>query len=110
MHFVDKFYWIMNHPLGRNPDEYYENEIEIMPQLVNPLTKEIDDGQSKNTEVAYWVEFSYKDKTPEEAKGYLGEECSFHDWELDTGAETYEKAVENLFSLVLKKYGEYEID
>ena len=110
MNFVDKFYYIMNHPLDRDPKDYYENDIEIMPQMVNPETKEIDCDASKNTEVAFWVEFSYQDKTPEEHVGYLGETCSFHDYELNTGAETYEKAVEKLFDLVIAKYGYCEAD
>ena len=49
-HFVDKYYWIMDHPLNRVSEiNFFQNEIDIQPQLVNPMTNEIDMDDSRNT-------------------------------------------------------------
>ena len=101
-HFVDKYYWIMDHPLKRGSDIYFgQNEIDIQPQLVNPVTNEVDMDGSLNTKVEFWVELSYFD---------LDEDCMCHDYRFDCGGESYEEAVEALFQLVYDKFGDYITD
>ena len=98
-HFVDKYYWIIDHPLNRVSDIcFFQNEIDIQPQLVNPMTNEIDMDDSRNTKVEFWVEFSYFDV-----------ECgaNAHDMEFDCGRDSYEEAVEALFQLVYNNFGDY---
>jgi len=116
-HWVNKYYWILNHPLDRDMNNHevativhgWGNEIEVSPQTVNPLTKEIDQDESKNTEVAFWIEFSYYDRVSEEDREWFNDDVvSFHDWEMDCGAETYEGAIELLFNMIYDKYGDYE--
>ena len=98
-HFVDKYYWIMDHPLKRVSDIYFgQNEIDIQPQLVNPVTNEVDMDDSLNTKVEFWVEFSYFD---------VECEANAHDIEFDCGGDSYEEAVEALFQLVYNKFGDY---
>ena len=100
-HFVDKYYWIMDHPLNRVSEiNFFQNEIDIQPQLVNPMTNEVDRDDSLNTKVEFWVEFSYFD---------VECEANAHDIEFDCGGDSYEEAVEALFQLVYDKFGDYNM-
>jgi len=116
-HWVNKYYWILNHPLDRDMGDvkvkawahFRGNEIEVSPQLVSPITKTVVADAAKNTEVAFWIEFNYYDRVSEEDRGWFNEDIvSFHDWEMDCGAETYEGAIELLFNMIYDKYGDYE--
>ena len=103
-HFVDKYYWIVNHPLNRNLSNRIisANEIGVLPSLVDPEIGEVNlDDDTKNTKVEYWVELSYLD---------LDEDCMCHDYRFDCGGNSYEEAVEALFQLVYDKFGDYNID
>ena len=101
-HFVDKYYWIIDHPLNRVSDIYFcQNEIDIQPQLVNPETNIIDMDDSLNTKVEFWVELSYFD---------LDEDCMCHDYRFGCGGDSFEEAVEALFQLVYDKFGDYSND
>ena len=103
-HFVDKYYWIVNHPLNRNLSNHIisANEIDVLPSLVDPEIGEVNlDDDTKNTKVEYWVELSYLD---------LDEDIMCHDYRFDCGGDSYEEAVEALFQLVYDKFGDYITD
>lgn len=97
MNHVDKYFWIIEHPnIGV---EGLDGEIELTPQMVNPLNRKIEKDISLNTKFEWWVEFNkYYD---------LGDEIMTHYWELDCGGDTAEEAIEKLYELVLEKYGDY---
>ena len=102
-HFVDKYYWIVNHPLNRNLSNHIisANEIDVLPSLVDPEIGEVNlDDDTKNTKVEYWVELSYLD---------LDEDIMCHDYRFDCGGDSYEEAVEALFQLVYDKFGDYTL-
>lgn len=99
MNVSDKFFWIINHP-KLTCDGKRQADIELTPQMVNPITKEIDSFVQLNTKLEWWVEVTHY----EMHDGMLGQ-C--HDWDLDTGGNTAEEAIENCYSLVLKKFGAY---
>ena len=99
-HFVDKYYWIVDHPLDRKaPYCFCQNVIDIQPHLVSPLTNEIDMDDALNTKVEFWVEFSYFD---------IECEANAHDIEFDCGGDSYEEAIEMLFQLIYDKFGDYQ--
>ena len=102
-HFVDKYYWIVNHPLNRNLSNHIisANEIDVLPSLVDPEIGEVNlDDDTKNTKVEYWAEISYLD---------LDEDIMCHDYRFDCGGDSYEEAVEALFQLVYNEFGDYII-
>ena len=102
-HFVDKYYWIVNHPLNRNLSNHIisANEIDVLPSLVDPEIGEVNlDDDTKNTKVEYWVELSYLD---------LDEDIMCHDYRFDCGGDSYGEAVEALFQLVYDKFGDYTL-
>ena len=102
-HFVDKYYWIVNHLLNRNLSNHIipANEIDVLPSLVDPEIGEVNlDDDTKNTKVEYWVELSYVD---------LDEDIMCHDYRFDCGGDSYEEAVEALFQLVYNEFGDYII-
>ena len=102
-HFVDKYYWIVNHSLNRNLSNHIisANEIDVLPSLVDPEIGEVNlDDDTKNTKVEYWVELSYLD---------LDEDIMCHDYRFDCGGDSYEEAVEALFQLVYDKFGDYTL-
>ncbi|CAH9011911.1 conserved hypothetical protein [Vibrio phage 249E41-1] len=108
MNNVDKYYWIVDHP--KLCSTYIaQASIELTPQMVNPVTKEIDlDSPSNNTEQNWWVEVSSanKDYNPNDPTDHP----SCHDWNLDTGGTTAEEAIDKLYELVLKHYGDYDYE
>lgn len=105
MNNTDKYYWIIDHPKLCS-DYVAQAIIELSPQMVDPVTKEINlKDSSKNTEQNWWVEVSSANPTynPEDPTDHY----TSHDWRLDTGGITAEEAMDNLYKLVLKHYGNY---
>lgn len=101
MNHVDKYYWIINHPkltLGRG-----QAQIELTPHMVNPITGAIDPDDHLNTKFEWWVELSSV------GCGDNGGHEMYHEWELDCGGDTAEEAIDNLYNLVLVKYGDYNV-
>jgi hypothetical protein len=96
MNHVDKYYWVVDHPkLGGTAQAV----IEMNPQQVNPENNEISlDHPELNTKFEWWVEVLVWDEDSRSR-------C--HDWEVDTGGDTAEEAIHNLYDLVLKTYGGY---
>lgn len=100
----EAYWWVYEHPKmlyqgSANP------WIEITPHVVDD-TKTINDDQSKNVNLEWWVECGpYVD-----VEDFWGEGPKYmpsHDWELDCGGNTAEEAILNLARLVLEKYGDY---
>ena len=100
-HFVDKYYWIVCHPLHRDLSNHIvpDNEIDVLPSLVDPEIGEVNlEDDTKNTKVEFWAELSYFD---------LDEDCMCHDYRFDCGGDSFEEAVESLFQLVYNKFSDY---
>lgn len=98
----DKYWYIIEHPAFMN-DEFVSVNICVEPQNVCPITERIEDYKPLNTKVQYWIEFCppYKDS-------YTNNKfVHSHDTDCDCGGWTYEEAIDNLFDLVIEKYGSY---
>lgn len=103
MNFVDKYWWIYDHPKC-NP-EGKPPIVEIVPVMVNPETNRIEKAAERNTKPRWWVEFmTYETCEMENGVFRL---LPHHDWDLDCGGDSYEAAVEALYEKVLNKYGNY---
>lgn len=100
MNIADKYYWITNHP--KYVPFGHDAVIEITPHMVCPETNRIEDLALLNTKLSFWVELMIPYEDAE--NNYHG---LAHDWELDCGGDTWEEAVEELYKLVLEKYGDY---
>ena len=100
MNICEKYYWIMQHPkfVPFGDDAI----IEITPHMVCPETNHVEKLEALNTKLQFWVELMipYFDEQ-------LNQHCHSHDWEMDCGGDTWEEAVQKLYELVLKKYGDY---
>ena len=92
---ADAWWWVYQHTFAD------VHEIEIIPNLVDPVTRRIEEDPSRNTFVEWWIEvFFYEWDDPKHD--------SCHDWDLDCGGDTAEEAIYNLAQLVYDKYGEHE--
>lgn len=100
MNIAEKYYWITQHP------KYVPFAdtaiIEITPHMVCPETNHVEDLQLLNTKLRFWVELMIPFFDEQFQK-----HCHAHDYEVDCGGDTWEEAVENLYQLVLEKYGDY---
>lgn len=101
MNACEKYYWIKDHPAFINPSPI-EVEFEIDPHMVCPLTNRIEEYQPLNTKHRLWVEMLIPSYNSHDDKWEHA-----HDWELDTGGDTWEEMIENLYDLVVEKYGFY---
>lgn len=97
MNHVDKYYWIIDHP---KLSKYSQATIEMTPHMVNPVNNTIEKDNSLNTKFEWWVEVCYEE---EDGDDYVW--C--HAWELDTGGDSAEEAIDKLYELVKFNYGEY---
>lgn len=101
MNAAEAYYWVLEHP--KMQCDIFQPNIEMVPQLVNPLTKKIDDDESKNTEVNWWIEagaYEYDD--------HATSITPCHDLDLDCGGTTIDEALRELVRLVREKYGDYD--
>lgn len=101
MNTYDKYYWVLNHVAFLN-EEQMETVIEVTPHNVCPTTERVEDYKPLNTKLQYWVEllvpwFDKDHNTWHRA----------HEGDCDCGGWTYEEAIDNLYDLVLKKFGDY---
>lgn len=104
MNHVDKYYWIIDHPKWA---DLGQATIELTPQMVNPENETIETKDTRrhlNTANRWWVEVMY----PELHEGEVVHSC--HDWKLDTGGDSAESAIDSLYELVLKHYGDYDYE
>lgn len=98
----DKYWFCMRHPAFINED-FVEVEILIDPHMVCPSTARVEDYAPLNTKIQYWVEFCPPYYDEDHTKKWVRS----HDTDCDCGGWTYEEAIDNLYDLVLKKYGDY---
>lgn len=105
MNFVDKYYWIINHP--KITSRYKpQASIDLYPQMVNPTNNTVEKDISLNTKPEWWVELSMAN--PEYDPSNQDTLTTMHDWRLDCGGDTSEEAIEKLYDNVLGYYGDYE--
>lgn len=98
MQMADKFYWIMDHPkIGLKG---VQATIELLPQMVNPENDTVEEDDSLNTKLQWWVTVSKRDAE--------GDYYDTHFDSLDTGGDTTELAIESLYKKVLNQYGDYD--
>lgn len=88
MNFYKAYHFLKRHPKGKFMDAL---DIEVVK--VNPLTNEIDNDCSKNTQVQIWLE--------------TGPMVGTHDLLLDCGGNTFEEALIRLAKLVRLYYDKY---
>jgi hypothetical protein len=100
MNIAEKYYWIVEHP--KYVPFASAAIIEITPHMVCPETNRVEKLQFMNTKLQFWAELMI----PHFDKQF-NQHCHAHDWELDCGGDTWEEAVENLYQLVIQKYGDY---
>lgn len=102
--FYEAWGYLKNHPIFIERYELvkdmessiFEDYLNIIPVKINPNTKEIDDDNSKNTEIKIWLEVG----------PYTERGIKTHDVYLDCGGNTFEEAIIELAKLVKKKYGD----
>lgn len=101
MNACDKYYWIKDHPAFINK-ALVPLELEIDPHMVCPTTNRIEEFQRLNTKHQLWVEVMIPYFDVDEQKW-----THSHDWNLDTGGDTWEEMIEKLYDLVVEHYGHY---
>lgn len=98
MNTTDKFYWCIDHP--KIGVEHAQGSIELTPHMVNPVNNEIDlEDNTLNTKQQWWIEYSKLDS--------VEDDMATHYWKLDCGGDTVDEAVDVLYELILKEYGNY---
>ena len=101
MNTCEKYYWIKDHPAFINPD-YLPLVLEIDPHMVCPVTNRIEQFERLNTQHQLWVEVMVPQYDEDEKKW-----AYTHNWNLDTGGNTWEIMIEKLYDLVVEEYGTY---
>lgn len=97
MNTTEKYYWCINHEKIGEP--HAQGSIELTPHMVNPLNHTIEDDKTLNTQLQWWIEyFKLNEK---------GGNVDTHYWNLDCGGNSAEEAIDTLYELILKEYGEY---
>lgn len=117
--FYKAWRWLDNHPYWYNPETeekyqhlntMFQKSLFIMVVKVNPLTGMIDDDINQNCATRVWLETGnhYIDRnSPWSTSPVLQ---ATHDWRLDCGGSTYEKAIIELANLVQQYIGDYQLD
>lgn len=104
------WHWLNEHPLfyrftmGLHEKGLLENRgildgcIEVTPAKVNPETGERSEDPTKNTKLEFWVEVF--------TVGSWGADCTnVHDYECDTGGDTYELAIVAVAKEIYQRHG-----
>jgi hypothetical protein len=117
--FYNAYHYLDNHPIfwTFRSDDYRDrppnhisklqhnygviNAVSIMVVRVNPATDAVDDDETKNVVTQVWFEVGKRDLHVDNKHGVI----SYHDWQLDDGAGTYEEAVVLCAHKVWVKYG-----
>lgn len=102
---VDMYNEIINHSKFKSLGSVM---LLIDPHMVNPENDTIDDDDSLNTKLRFWVEVIIPGwYTEKEMKEYHMQSPyhTIHDWELDCGGDTYNEAVINVYNKFIAKYG-----
>lgn len=137
--FHDAWWWLVQHPIfgAKGSSKDYNHTLfttyclDISVQLVNPITRRIEDDEDRNTHTEVWLESGPIEdiRTCNICCGTGFEEdindrnatlipcfaCSHHrdtgipshDYDLDCGGDTFEEAIMKLAKLVFQHYGDY---
>ena len=97
--------WPPNHLHRLHHDRGISRCVDIIVVRVNPKNKTIEDDESKNTATRVWYETGQMDLLPRDYEFDHGGQHQWHDWKIDGGAPTMEKAIIKLARRVWKKYG-----
>lgn len=119
MDFYESWNWLCQHPIFWVPiknkqtnkwvrlrhADSFQSYLDIDVVKVNPKTNHIDDDKELNIATRVWLECGpwYVDKIRNDS-------CTSHDSDLDCGGDTFEEAIVKLASLVMEKYGNYNLD
>lgn len=98
--FYEAYSFLDFHPIFQNKHGigHLSDSLDISVVKVNPANDTVEEDQSLNTAVRVWLECGEHT----EEYGYT------HDYDLDCGGETFEKAIVELANLVFEKHGDYE--
>lgn len=104
------WHWLNQHPLfyrfTKGLHERYilddrgilDGCVEVVPAKVNPETNRVSEDLTKNTKLEFWVEVF--------TAGSWGADCTtVHDFECDTGGDTYELAIVAVAKEIYKRHG-----
>lgn len=95
----DKYWNILEHPALNF--KYKGPEIEIEPHTICKSSGKIESYQELNTTMQLWIEVRIPQQSDDNESDYI----MVHDYELDCGGFTYEEAIDNLYNLVMERYG-----
>lgn len=104
MNATEKYWFVYNHP-KLNPtecDNAFTVRFEFEPHMVCPETGRIEDHDFLNTKEEIWVEVMvphYDD--------YNKTWCQAHDYKLDGGGNTWDEAMDDVYTNTIKEYGYY---
>lgn len=119
--FFDAWWFLSEHPMFNHPDDVralkgetfegkpipvdprFLSNLDIAVVKVNPKTNKISDHKKKNTSVRVWLEAGGWDE--DEHFGVM-QTMGCHDWRLDCGGKTFEKAIIKLAKNVRKYYND----
>lgn len=95
MNTCEKYFSIIDNELLKAKYNVDELSIELTPNMVNPVNDTIEDDNTLNTKLIWWIEvkgYSYK---PDE------DGCNHsHIWELDCRGDSAEGAIEALYNII----------
>lgn len=109
--FYCAWHWLNEHPIFyRCEKEFHERRlhknrgildgcIEIIPVKVNPADLTISRRDTENTKLQFWVEVFPRSLKPEH------DGISLHDYERDTGGDTYELAIVAVAKTIYAHHG-----
>ncbi|MCI0560890.1 MAG: hypothetical protein MN733_20590 [Nitrososphaera sp.] len=118
MDFYTAYWWFYSHPAfsckGQCAgDEGFFIALEFCVQKVDPVTRRIEDDQSRNTHPEIWLEAGPWLTAKEAGMDDLckDEDSIYgfpsHDYNLDCGGDTFEEALIKMAGLVKENYGDY---
>lgn len=97
MNFYDAWIFLNEHKMFKH---LFEQGLYTMVVKVNPDTMEIDDDRTKNTKVQVWLEHGPWEEVD------FGLPRHTHDFDLDSGGDTFEEAIIELAKLVKEHYND----
>lgn len=112
MNVAEKYWWVHAHP-KLNPVSGWSPLIEIEPHMVNDTTVCVENEESLNNNIRYWIELMYYDVNTDvvpNRRDFIPIRSNMtyvHAWKCDCGGWTADEAIERLYELVLKEYGDY---
>lgn len=95
MNTCEKYFSIVDNDLLKSKYNVAELSIELTPNMVNPVNNTIEDDNTLNTKLVWWIEVI--------GSSYDADEYGCHHshlWELDCGGDSAEEAIDALYELV----------